>query len=98
MSIERSSVTVAVAHPDAYDVLGETYDVWCLSVTEDIGFYVDLALASRRPGARDRRRLRPGRDSRRADRRGRGRSRHLHGHAATWRRGEGGAAPASICG
>jgi SAM-dependent methyltransferase len=45
MSIERSSVTVAVAHPDAYDVLGETYDLWSVSVTEDIAFYVDLALA-----------------------------------------------------
>ena len=44
MSIERSSVTVAVAHPDAYDVLGETYDRWSVSVTEDIAFYVGLAL------------------------------------------------------
>ena len=35
---------MAVAHPDAYDVLGETYDRWCLSVTEDIAFYVGLAI------------------------------------------------------
>jgi SAM-dependent methyltransferase len=33
-----------VTHPDAYDVLGQAYDVWSLSVTEDIAFYVDLAL------------------------------------------------------
>ena len=38
-----------MAYPDAYDVLGETYDVWCLSVTEDIAFYVDLALESGGP-------------------------------------------------
>ncbi|MDX6533556.1 MAG: hypothetical protein QOF68_1300 [Gaiellales bacterium] len=30
----------------AYELLGETYDRWCRSVTEDIGFYVDLALES----------------------------------------------------
>lgn len=35
---------MAVAHPDAYDVLDETYDRWCLSVTEDIAFYVGLAI------------------------------------------------------
>jgi SAM-dependent methyltransferase len=32
---------------DAYDRLGEVYDRWCVSVTEDIGFYVDLALEAR---------------------------------------------------
>jgi SAM-dependent methyltransferase len=33
----------------AYDRLGRRYDAWCRSVTEDIGFYVDLALASGGP-------------------------------------------------
>jgi SAM-dependent methyltransferase len=33
----------------AYDVLGRRYDAWCRSVTEDIAFYVDLALASGGP-------------------------------------------------
>lgn len=36
---------MAVPHPDAYDVLGETYDLWSVSVTEDIDFYVELALS-----------------------------------------------------
>ena len=30
----------------AYDRLGRRYDAWCRSVTEDIPFYVDLALAA----------------------------------------------------
>jgi SAM-dependent methyltransferase len=30
--------------PSAYDQLGGLYDAWCRSVTEDIPFYVDLAL------------------------------------------------------
>jgi serine/threonine protein phosphatase PrpC len=34
----------------AYDRLGRRYDAWCRSVTEDIPFYVDLALAA---GGRD---------------------------------------------
>ncbi len=34
---------------DPYDALGEIYDRWCVSVTEDIGFYVDLALESGGP-------------------------------------------------
>jgi SAM-dependent methyltransferase len=33
----------------AYDRLGRRYDAWCRSVTEDIAFYVDLALASGGP-------------------------------------------------
>jgi SAM-dependent methyltransferase len=33
----------------AYDRLGEAYDAWCLSVTEDIPFYVDLAQRSGGP-------------------------------------------------
>jgi len=33
----------------AYDRLGRRYDAWCRSVTEDIPFYVDLALASGGP-------------------------------------------------
>jgi SAM-dependent methyltransferase len=31
--------------PSAYDRLGRRYDAWCRSVTEDIPFYVELALA-----------------------------------------------------
>ena len=34
---------------DAYAVLGPAYDAWCRSVTEDIDFYVDLALRSGGP-------------------------------------------------
>jgi SAM-dependent methyltransferase len=34
---------------DAYGVLGSAYDAWCHSVTEDIGFYVDLAVESGGP-------------------------------------------------
>ncbi len=30
--------------PSAYDRLGRRYDAWCRSVTEDIPFYVELAL------------------------------------------------------
>jgi SAM-dependent methyltransferase len=33
----------------AYDRLGRRYDAWCRSVTEDIPFYVDLALAADGP-------------------------------------------------
>jgi SAM-dependent methyltransferase len=33
----------------AYDRLGRRYDAWCRSVTEDIPFYVELALASGGP-------------------------------------------------
>jgi SAM-dependent methyltransferase len=33
----------------AYDRLGRRYDAWCRSVTEDIPFYVDLALAAGGP-------------------------------------------------
>jgi SAM-dependent methyltransferase len=32
--------------PSAYDRLGRRYDAWCRSVTEDIPFYVELALAA----------------------------------------------------
>lgn len=35
--------------PSAYDELGAAYDAWCESVTEDIGWYVDLARASGGP-------------------------------------------------
>jgi SAM-dependent methyltransferase len=35
--------------PSAYDELGSAYDAWCRSVTEDIDFYVDLALRSGGP-------------------------------------------------
>lgn len=37
------------ATADAYATLGADYDRWCRSVTEDIGFYVDLALESGGP-------------------------------------------------
>jgi SAM-dependent methyltransferase len=33
----------------AYDRLGQAYDAWCRSVTEDIPFYVDLAVRSGGP-------------------------------------------------
>jgi SAM-dependent methyltransferase len=33
--------------PSAYDRLGRRYDAWCRSVTEDIPFYVELALQAR---------------------------------------------------
>jgi len=33
-----------VSQPSAYDRLGPLYDTWSRSVTEDIAFYVDLAL------------------------------------------------------
>src|SRR5436305_4442189 len=42
------AVTVA-ATADPYGALGTAYDAWCRSVTEDIGFYVDLAIASGGP-------------------------------------------------
>ena len=35
--------------PSAYDELGTAYDAWCRSVTEDIEWYVELALASGGP-------------------------------------------------
>jgi len=35
--------------PSAYDRLGRRYDAWCRSVTEDIPFYVDLAVTSSGP-------------------------------------------------
>ncbi len=35
--------------PSAYDQLGALYDAWCRSVTEDIRFYVDLAVRSGGP-------------------------------------------------
>ena len=34
---------------DAYAVLGTDYDAWCHSVTEDIDFYVRLAIESGGP-------------------------------------------------
>ena len=37
------------ATADPYGALGTAYDAWCRSVTEDIGFYVDLAIASGGP-------------------------------------------------
>jgi SAM-dependent methyltransferase len=39
----------ATATADPYGALGTAYDAWCRSVTEDIGFYVDLALESGGP-------------------------------------------------
>jgi SAM-dependent methyltransferase len=33
-----------VPNADAYAALGSAYDAWCRSVTEDIDFYVDLAV------------------------------------------------------
>jgi len=42
-------VVTAVATADPYGALGTAYDAWCRSVTEDIGFYVDLALRSGGP-------------------------------------------------
>jgi SAM-dependent methyltransferase len=41
--IEPSSVST-VPTPSAYDRLGPLYDEWSRSVTEDIAFYVDVAL------------------------------------------------------
>jgi SAM-dependent methyltransferase len=41
-------VSVA-ATADPYGALGTAYDAWCRSVTEDIGFYVELAIASGGP-------------------------------------------------
>lgn len=35
--------------PSAYDELGAAYDAWCVSVTEDIAWYVELAVASGGP-------------------------------------------------
>jgi SAM-dependent methyltransferase len=37
------------ATADAYGALGTDYDRWCRSVTEDIAFYVDLAIESGGP-------------------------------------------------
>jgi SAM-dependent methyltransferase len=42
-------MTVSATVPDAYGLLGTAYDAWCRSVTEDISFYVDLALESGGP-------------------------------------------------
>ena len=39
---------VAKRMVSAYDVLGADYDAWCRSVTEDVGFYVGLAVAAGR--------------------------------------------------
>jgi SAM-dependent methyltransferase len=41
-------MTVA-ATADPYGALGTAYDAWCRSVTEDIGFYVDLAIVTGGP-------------------------------------------------
>lgn len=41
-------MSVAVT-ADPYGALGAAYDAWCRSVTEDIAFYVDLAVASGGP-------------------------------------------------
>jgi len=38
-----------VTGADAYAALGPAYDAWCRSVTEDIDFYVDLAVRSGGP-------------------------------------------------
>ena len=35
--------------PSAYDELGAAYDAWCVSVTEDIAWYVELAITSGGP-------------------------------------------------
>ena len=35
--------------PSAYDELGAAYDAWCVSVTEDIVWYVELAITSGGP-------------------------------------------------
>jgi SAM-dependent methyltransferase len=35
--------------PSAYDELGPAYDAWCVSVTEDIAWYVELAIESGGP-------------------------------------------------
>jgi SAM-dependent methyltransferase len=44
--VTRPSAPAAVEGAAAYELLGATYDRWCRSVTEDIGFYVNLALES----------------------------------------------------
>jgi ubiquinone/menaquinone biosynthesis C-methylase UbiE len=41
--------SAAVEGSAAYELLGESYDRWCRSVTEDIAFYTDLALESGGP-------------------------------------------------
>ena len=46
---ERPSLLSVLEPPSAYDELGSAYDAWCRSVTEDIAFYVDLALRSGGP-------------------------------------------------
>ncbi|MDX6548262.1 MAG: hypothetical protein QOG33_1812 [Gaiellales bacterium] len=42
-------MTPLAATTDAYGALGADYDRWCRSVTEDIAFYVELALESGGP-------------------------------------------------
>jgi len=44
-----SPTSAAVEGSAAYELLGESYDRWCRSVTEDIAFYADLALESGGP-------------------------------------------------
>jgi SAM-dependent methyltransferase len=47
--VPRPLMASLVATVDAYSTLGADYDRWCRSVTEDIDFYVELALASGGP-------------------------------------------------
>src|SRR5436309_10150141 len=49
MPVKARTLATAGRGPSAYDRLGADYDAWCRSVTEDIPFYVDLAVASGGP-------------------------------------------------
>jgi len=42
-------MAISTGTDDAYALLGTAYDAWCRSVTEDIPWYVDLALESGGP-------------------------------------------------
>jgi SAM-dependent methyltransferase len=42
-------MAISAGTGDAYALLGTAYDAWCRSVTEDIAFYVDLAIESGGP-------------------------------------------------
>ena len=48
-SHRAGGVVTADPAADAYAVLGTDYDAWCHSVTEDIDFYVRLAIECRGP-------------------------------------------------
>ncbi len=78
---ERGHDTDVSSSMTLYDPIAAIYDPWSRSVTEDVDFYVEQALASRRPGRRAGRRNRPDRDPDRAGGRRRHRRRLVAGHA-----------------